>query len=489
MKILHLAIIGISALIITMCIQDARADNGTTYYNQLQNPPLGFTSIQGTSISVTAKEGSSTEVPILIKLGKGYAMESITQVMLTGEPGGVQGWIGPDVIDDSIDKANVMNGTLYIYVDSDTQPGTYIIKIVGRGAIKELATGKDIQVMNPSAANATSYPLEQNPGNLQEYWKEEALQSGILGSFSLVVEKNQSKLSMSTGSMAESYNEFCSYEGDGNGKSCLGFITHQEIPLTITSPAQTQVHLEITQLPNGGWVEIVPKTVEVGPEGATATIMMAGAERPPGINPSVTHAMEVRAISEDGSEAAVFVPMRVAQNVTVLHSPGPILFGTTVPINSNQKQNAVFGTVYDPQDNSKQIRVSLSVLGFVNGTTVGPLPKWLSVEIPNSTFTLDALKPYYFMIYPKTSSAPEGKFSVAIGEEVGGEHFVENINLDDFNMYFGGAIASSASSTGPSESFPAQQPIAGGSWSSLACFGAIVGAGATAISVYVMRKK
>lgn len=486
MKISHLTIIGISAIIITMCIQDAHADNEMTYYNQLQNPPLAFTSIDGNQISVKVGQGGSVEVPILVKLGKGYAMESITQVMLTGQPDGVQGWVAPDVIDDSIDKINQINGTLYIYVDSSAQPGTYTIKIAGRGAIKDLATGKDIQVMNPAAGVATPPPVQQNIANLKEYWREQAEQSGILGSFSLVVEKSQSDISMSAGKLEQSYGQYCAKGKDGNGP-CLGFITHQEIPLTITSPTKTHVRLVATQLPNGGWVKIVQSTVEAGPEGATAKIMMAGAERPPGINPLVTHAMEVQAISDDGSKANVFVPIRVVQNVTVLHSPAPLLFGTKVIINSNQKQNAVFGVVYDPQDDSKKIQVSLSVLGFVNGTAIGPLPKWLSVEIPNSTFTLDALEPYYFMIYPKTSSAPEGRFSVAIGEEVGGEHFVENLNLDDFNAYFGEAVSSSAPSTGPSETLP--EPQSSGSWTMPAIIGGVAGGGGAAVVFLVLGRK
>ncbi|MDE2588197.1 MAG: hypothetical protein KGL95_00810, partial [Patescibacteria group bacterium] len=117
----------------------------------------------------------------------------------------------------------------------------------------------------------------------------------------------------------------------------------------------------------------------------------------------------------------------------------------------------------------------------------GPLPKWLSVEIPNSTFTLDALEPYYFMIYPKTSSAPEGRFSVAIGEEVGGEHFVENLNLDDFNAYFGEAVSSSAPSTGPSETL--SEPQSSGSWTMPAIIGGVAGGGGAAVVFLVLGRK
>jgi hypothetical protein len=488
-KILLLSTIAILVICLSASLS-AYADNGTTYYNQLVNAPMSFTSIKGSQISVAVKQGDFVQLPIMIKLNQNYGMESISQVMLTDEPSGTQGWIDPDMISDSIDENHMINGTLYLYVDSSTQPGTYTIKIVGRGAIKELATGKDIQIMNPSAANAAPQPAQQDIANLSKFWKIQAEESGILGSIQLTVVQSGSTISMSAGNLDQDYREFCSKGQNGTGTTCLGFITNQEIPLTITSSGQTHVKLEGSQLPNGGWVEILPKTLEVGPNGATAKIVMTGVERPPGINPIDTHAMAVHAVSDNGNIATIFVPVTIVQNVTVLHSAGPILFENTIPINSNQQQNAVYGAVYDPSDNSKQIQASLSVIGLVNGTTVEPLPSWLGVEIPNSTFTLDALKPYYFMIYPTTSSAPEGTFTVAIGEEVGGEHFVENLKLNVFNAYFG-AASTGELRLGPPPQIPVQQVNAGedDSWTSLLWFGVITGGTATAISVYIMRKK
>jgi hypothetical protein len=173
--------------------------------------------------------------------------------------------------------------------------------------------------------------------------------------------------------------------------------------------------------------------------------------------------------------------------VTVLHSSGPIQFEKEVPINSNQKQNAVYGIVYDPTDDSNQIQSSLRILGVVNETKIVPLPSWLGVEMSNSTFTLKAREPYYLMINPITSSAPEGTFVVAIGEHVGERDYIQNMTLHVFN---GGHYGTTSQSLEPASLLPSLQsgPVEN-SWISLAGFGVIVGSVATVLSVYIVRKK
>lgn len=466
----------------------AFADNDTLYYDQVTNPPLAIVSDQQSLISVSLKQGESIQLPIFIKMDQDYSMESITQIALGDKPDGVKGWIDPNMLSDTIDKTHIANGTLYLYVDSTTKPGNYTIKIIGSGAIKEISTGKDIQIMNPSEVNKPEQQIPPGIESFQEFWKRQAAESGLLGTIQVQIIPNPVSITLHVGDLDQSYKEFCSKDND-HGTSCSGFITNQQIPLNITSDSKTQVRLEMSLLPNGGWIAIYPKTLQSSPSGSLARLMMAGAEWPPGINPSDTHAITIQAISQNGDTSTAFIPITVVQNMTVLHSGGPIQFQNEVPMNSNQKQNAVYGAVYDPLDDSKQIQVNLKVLGMINDTRVVPLPSWLSVEIPNSTLTLNARDPYYFMINPITSSAPEGTFTVTIGENVEGQDYVENLRLHIFNVRFGGVTGGSLHLGPPASPSTISYGTEANSWLSIVVFGGIVGSVTSVVSVYVMRKK
>ncbi len=487
MKTLHLFIITILGFVF---IGNAIsfADNTTSYYNQLPNLPITFVSNQQNPISVSLKQGESIRLPILVKMNQDYAVESITQIMLVDDPNGVQGWVDPNMLSDTIDVTHLANGTLYLYVDSTTTPGSYTVKIVGRGAIKEVSTGKDIQIMNPSEVNTPEPDLKQGIDHLKEFWKRQAAESGLLGTIHLQIIPNPSSISLQTGELDQNYGQFCSNDTD-HGTMCLGFITNQQLPLNLVSGSKTQVRLEMSSLPNGGWVEIYPKILQVGPSGSSSKLLMAGAEWPPGINPFDTKAMTIRALSQNGDISTVYVPITVVQNVTVLHSSGPIQFEKEVPMNSDQKQNAVYGVVYDPLDDSNQIQSSLKILGMVNDTKIVPLPSWLEVEMPNSTFTLKAHEPYYFMINPVTSYAPVGTFVIAIGEHVGERDYIQNMTLHVFNMHYTGGVGQSLS-LGPALPLPAlSHDLVENSWIPLVVFGVIVGSVATVLSVYIVRKK
>lgn len=485
MKTLHYSII---TILISIGSGIAFADNSASHYNQMSNTPLTIVSEQQNPISVSLKQGESIQLPILIKMSQDYSMESISQIMLVDNPIGVNGWIDPNMLSDTIDNTHLANGTLYLYVDSTTKPGNYTIKIVGRGAIKEISTGKDIQIMNPSEVDKPEQDTKQGIEQLKEFWKRQAAESGLLGTIQVQIISNPISITLHVGDLDQHYGQFCSNDTD-HGTMCSGFITSQQLPLNITSNNKTPVRLEILSPPNGGWITIYPKILEASPSGSSSKIMMAGAEWPPGINPSDTKAMAIQAISQNGDISTAYIPIMVMQNVTVLHLPGLIQFQKEVPMNSNQKQNAVYGIVYDPLDDSKQIQVSLKVLGMLNGSKIVPLPSWLAVEIPNSTLTLNSREPYYFMINPITSSAPEGTFTVAIGENVGGQDYVEDLSLDVFNVHFGGAINGPVRLE-PSVSVPTMGLDTGeNSWLPLVGFGVIVGSAAIVVSAYIMRKK
>ena len=78
-------------------------------------------------------------------------------------------------------------------------------------------------------------------------------------------------------------------------------------------------------------------------------------------------------------------------------------------------------------DNSNgTLPVKLAVRDLLNGNLPISLPLWLSIDIPNPEFTLNATEPYYFIITAKTHDGPSsGTYTVEIDENIGGQHFVQ----------------------------------------------------------------
>ena len=51
--------------------------------------------------------------------------------------------------------------------------------------------------------------------------------------------------------------------------------------------------------------------------------------------------------------------------------------------------------------------------------------KWLAVDIPKQSFTLNATRPYHFMTTVQTDNAPSGTYQIAINENINGKDFTE----------------------------------------------------------------
>jgi len=77
------------------------------------------------------------------------------------------------------------------------------------------------------------------------------------------------------------------------------------------------------------------------------------------------------------------------------------------------------------------------------------MPSWLSVLIPDSSFSLKPTIPYYSTIEFTSNNATLGTYSVAIDENVGGSSFTRDIDIKIYNPSFSGGSAMLAPSNGP----------------------------------------
>ncbi len=243
-----------------------------------------------------------------------------------------------------------------------------------------------------------------------------------------------------------------------------------EIPITVYAPTTTAVNLTSLTLNEGGWLRIVPSYLpDVGPQGANATLYMAGVEP---VATQLYSSLFIGASGADGLTGDAVIPVEGSMDLDVTNGTGPIgLSGGGIPY--------VSGLVYDPASGTASgpsLPITVSVVGILeqNGSVV-PLPSWLNVGYPeqhavfgngstvvttttlgpgvtfssvpqyetddvnysssSSTFSI-ALKPYnpyFFVLVVDGSSAPkadQGLYTVVLDETVGGQHFVSYLEVD-----------------------------------------------------------
>jgi hypothetical protein len=158
----------------------------------------------------------------------------------------------------------------------------------------------------------------------------------------------------------------------------------------------------------------------------------------------------VTAVSPDGNMAVNYLQIAESHNLTVIHSPNPI--NLTSNFGGNGKSGfAIFGVVYDPSNySSEPLPVKLSVLGLDDRGKIISMPPWLSVSIPDSTFSLRPTIPYYFTIEFNSYNASIGTYPVAIAEKVGDSSFTQDVDIRIYQpAMMGGGLA-----LGPSMSSP-----------------------------------
>jgi hypothetical protein len=243
------------------------------------------------------------------------------------------------------------------------------------------------------------------------------------------------------------------------------------VPITVYAPSTTSVNLTSLTLNEGGWLKIIPSYLPaVGPQGANATIYMAG------IGPVTTqlnNSLFIGASGADGLTGDAVIPIEGSSEVNVITGPGPVsISGGGLPY--------IVGLVYDPSSGTAaslpSLPVTISIGGVLdqNGSVV-PLPSWLNVTYPEQhfvfgngstivttttlgpgatfsgapeyetdnvttyppsstfSFVLQPYNPYFFVLTVDGSSAPkadQGMYTVVLNETVGGQHFVSYLKVD-----------------------------------------------------------
>ncbi|MHB8547155.1 MAG: hypothetical protein ACYDAJ_10355 [Nitrosotalea sp.] len=421
--------------------------------------PLQVLPYSGSFIISEVNTGQSAQVPVTVSIEKGYQIFHAS-ISMENIPPHVQAWIDPrdtGFFKHDPNIPNLANATVYIYVDSGAKAGSYDIPI----------EANDLSMQEPS-------------GN------ETELNHAIAGMLHLTVSGNANTWS-DVGIPNMQRAMICSHIGS-SGTECSGFVSYEEYPITVYGQNQ-KVTMSVPDLPAGKYLRFIPDEITATPEGTTLKMMTSGIVTPGAPNAIFTPIITIVAQLSDGSQAISYIPIAKTQNLTIINSPQPIEFYGMFGGNG-ESGHGIFGTIYDPSDNTRNpLPVKLTVLGMQNGSTITPMPSWLSVSIPNSSFNLVPTVPYFFTIDFSSNNAAFGTYPVAIGENVGGSNFVQDVQIKIYQPVRMGPATGIVSLTGPpvGQVYPAD--TGENSWIPLVGFGGIVGGAATAISLFIIRKK
>jgi hypothetical protein len=246
----------------------------------------------------------------------------------------------------------------------------------------------------------------------------------VLGKVHVTVKPYSSKISIHVGDAQYVSKSFC-VNLEPDGQSCGSGPIYERVPITVYSNSAQTITLSTSELDEGKWVKFVPDKLVAGPDGTTSTMIVSGYEIPFAPNPLNDKSLVITAASENDTQT-VIIPVYLLNFISVLHSPSPIHL-SNITTNSDGVNFDKSGVVYDPLDNSNgTLPVKLTVRDLLDGNLPISLPLWLSIDIPNPEFTLNATEPYYFIITAKTHDGPSsGTYTVEIDENIGGQHFVQ----------------------------------------------------------------
>jgi hypothetical protein len=227
---------------------------------------------------------------------------------------------------------------------------------------------------------------------------------------------------------------------NGSGTTFPGL---EEWPLKIFANSTANVDLATPGFPSDVWAKMVPSHLSVGPGGADATLLLAGAVGPGGFSNGTQDAISlfIDARGSNGLTGEKILPILIIGGVNILHSPGSISLSGIVTSGSGQAVTGYdySGVVYDPAPGltaNQSIAVSLSVRGIRQNGTVSPLPASIRVLIPQASFTLDASQPFYFQIGATVPGVAEGgvptQYVIVLNENVGGENFSADLVVNVF---------------------------------------------------------
>src|SRR5579883_3681899 len=363
------------------------------------------------SLDVEAKAGQSIQIPVKIGVDPHYSLGYV-QFSVENVPSHVQSWIDPtdsDFLKHLPANQSESNGTIYIYVDSAAKAGSYDLLVDAHGSLKN------------ETGNETDF--DKTP----------------IGIMHLTISENATTW-IDVG-LPDIHRATTCFQ-NGPGRSCSGFVAYEEYPLTIYGKNE-QVTMTVPDLPSGKFLQFIPNQTVATPTGAAIKMMTSGIVTPGVPNALFTPVITIVAKNADGTNASSYIPIARTENMSIINSPQKIDLDGRFGGNGHSG-SGIFGVIYSPQDyTSNPIPVKLSVLGLQNGTRIVPLPSWLSVSIPDSSFDLTPLVPYFFTVNFTEVNGSLGTYPVAIGENVDGSNFVGYVPITIYNPpVFGGMLPS-----------------------------------------------
>ena len=338
-------------------------------------------------------------------------------------PPGVQAWFDQYAIY-SFDNSP-QNLTMYVYADSGAKPDINSLKIQGKGSAQNLVTGEYFNIGNPISPDGGTLQYPQSILDQQQGYTQ-------IGTVDLnIVPITPKPITYLTVGPPDIHPEhFCTPPASSSVvQSCMGFVGYEKFPINVYSDKPQTVTLDAKDFPHGGWYKFEPQELVATPQGTPSTLIVASVVKPFLINVLSNHVVRLYANSSDGNSFA-YLPLTEGGNpIKILNSTGPIEFGSLTTNINNTTPNSV-GIVYDSNQSSASLPISLSVLGVVNNATISPMPSWLSVDFLPSAFTLNSSQPYYFAIDITTIAPPIGSnTTVAIGEEIGTKNYTGYIPI------------------------------------------------------------
>ena len=205
----------------------------------------------------------------------------------------------------------------------------------------------------------------------------------------------------------------------GGGGTMSG-VFWEDWPVTVRSNLTTDVYLNATSVTSGTWVEFVPSHLtDVGPTGAEADMLLAGAVRPFVNNDISNETMIIEANGGGGLWGEVLLPIEGTGCVTPVRTASPANVTLTWPpanflVVQNQTDFNWLTIVYDPGGvpSNGSLKGDFSLVGMVNESQVSGLPSWLNLTLPSPSLTMDAYVPEHLEIAVTASSdAPVGTYA------------------------------------------------------------------------------
>jgi len=222
-----------------------------------------------------------------------------------------------------------------------------------------------------------------------------------------------------------------------NGAESISGIESETWPLTLSSPSViTGVNLTSISIIDQAYVEFFPSYLpELGPSGATVSMLVAGAGAPSSVYSSdgVNVSMIIQATATSGSTGEVGLPMVVSgtgAGFIVLHSLASrqevVGSAMTIP----QGGFPPFDTeaiIYDPPvatNQSLPITISITGLYNSNGSLLPPSASPLIYVLPSTlNQSLIPYEPLYFALYGLTNgtthTAPVGSYILVVDVQMG----------------------------------------------------------------------